>query len=353
MESKSRLKQRLARLFQSSTAPLLRAPCNHSATSRSIFSSSSAAGSTSSRRSASTDIVVDPVFLVRRNGATSSSTPPPPFLTGKVDRSLSLPLSLPAGLDCGGCRPAARTASERDLAKNIHKKKKDYGVAGVAEGNACPPASPSSPKKIQLRSVNNRADQDQKNKTPTPTTTKKKSRRKKKLLSNGYGFSSSSSSEEFEFSSSDDEDDEEEADSNFFSSRSFSSDSSGFYRRPSSNRNRTKKKKEKEKKKLSGRPPRHSRDGFQPVISVVPSKKKVEEEEEEEEEKSGFPVTKRSKDPYADFRDSMVEMIVERQMFGAKDLEQLLRSYLSLNSPHHHPVILRAFADISEVLFGH
>ncbi|KAJ6818414.1 transcription repressor OFP7-like [Iris pallida] len=353
MESKSRLKQRLARLFQSSTAPLLRAPCNHSATSRSIFSSSSAAGSTSSRRSASTDIVVDPVFLVRRNGATSSSTPPPPpFLTGKVDRSLSLPLSLPAGLDCGGCRPAARTASERDLAKNIHhKKKKDYGAAGVAEGNACPPASPSSRKKIQLRSVNNRADQDQKNKTPTPTAKKKKSRRKKKLLSNGYGFSSSSSSEEFEFSSSDDHDDDEEADSNFFSSsRSFSSDSSGFYRRPSSNR--TKKKKEKEKKKLSGRPPRHSRDGFQPVISVVPSKKKVEEEEEEEE-KSGFPVTKRSKDPYADFRDSMVEMIVERQMFGAKDLEQLLRSYLSLNSPHHHPVILRAFADISEVLFGH
>jgi uncharacterized protein (TIGR01568 family) len=48
----------------------------------------------------------------------------------------------------------------------------------------------------------------------------------------------------------------------------------------------------------------------------------------------------------------MVEMVVSRQMFGAAELERLLRSYLSLNAPRHHPVILQAFSDIWVVLHG-
>ena len=60
----------------------------------------------------------------------------------------------------------------------------------------------------------------------------------------------------------------------------------------------------------------------------------------------------RSRDPYADFRASMVEMVVSRQMFGAVELERLLRSYLSLNAPRHHPVILQAFSDIWVILHG-
>uniref|UniRef100_A0A0A9FHK9 Transcription repressor n=1 Tax=Arundo donax TaxID=35708 RepID=A0A0A9FHK9_ARUDO len=48
----------------------------------------------------------------------------------------------------------------------------------------------------------------------------------------------------------------------------------------------------------------------------------------------------------------MVEMIVGRQLFGPPELERLLRSYLSLNAPRHHPVILQAFSDIWVVLHG-
>lgn len=81
------------------------------------------------------------------------------------------------------------------------------------------------------------------------------------------------------------------------------------------------------------------RDGFRPVVSAA-----------EEQLRKGFAVVKRSRDPYADFRSSMVEMIVGRQLFAAPELERLLRSYLSLNAPRHHPVILQAFSDIWVVL---
>ncbi|XP_060675064.1 uncharacterized protein LOC132804517 isoform X3 [Ziziphus jujuba] len=39
----------------------------------------------------------------------------------------------------------------------------------------------------------------------------------------------------------------------------------------------------------------------------------------------------------------MVEMIVEKQIFSAKDLAQLLQCFLSLNSHHHHKVIVEVF----------
>ncbi|KAL0427095.1 UNVERIFIED_CONTAM: Transcription repressor OFP8 [Sesamum latifolium] len=61
-------------------------------------------------------------------------------------------------------------------------------------------------------------------------------------------------------------------------------------------------------------------------------------------------VVKRSSDPYSDFRTSMVEMIVEKQLFEAKDLENLLRCFLSLNSYHHHKVIIQVFSEIWEAL---
>ncbi|XP_039036574.1 transcription repressor OFP8-like [Hibiscus syriacus] len=67
--------------------------------------------------------------------------------------------------------------------------------------------------------------------------------------------------------------------------------------------------------------------------------------------KDSFAVVKRSSNPYNDFRTSMVEMIVERQMFGAEDLEQLLQCFLSLNSHHHHRIIIEVFTQIWETLF--
>ncbi|OVA17462.1 Ovate protein family [Macleaya cordata] len=56
-----------------------------------------------------------------------------------------------------------------------------------------------------------------------------------------------------------------------------------------------------------------------------------------------FAVVKRSSDPHSDFRTSMVEMIIEKQIFAAEDLEKLLQCFLSLNSSHHHRVIVEVF----------
>lgn len=65
-----------------------------------------------------------------------------------------------------------------------------------------------------------------------------------------------------------------------------------------------------------------------------------------------FAVVKKSKDPYEDFRTSMVEMIVERQIFAAAELQQLLQCFLSLNSRHHHKVIVQVFLEIYATLFS-
>ncbi|KAG5233557.1 transcription repressor OFP [Salix suchowensis] len=59
-----------------------------------------------------------------------------------------------------------------------------------------------------------------------------------------------------------------------------------------------------------------------------------------------FAVVKFSVDPQRDFKDSMVEMIVENNIRGSKDLEDLLACYLSLNSKEYHDIIVKAFEKI-------
>ncbi|KAE8705857.1 Transcription repressor OFP6 [Hibiscus syriacus] len=68
--------------------------------------------------------------------------------------------------------------------------------------------------------------------------------------------------------------------------------------------------------------------------------------------KDSFAVVKSSDDPYTDFRASMVEMIVEREIFEAKELEQLLQCFLSLNSHHHHRIIVEVFTEICKTMFS-
>ncbi|KAJ9564409.1 hypothetical protein OSB04_000375 [Centaurea solstitialis] len=68
--------------------------------------------------------------------------------------------------------------------------------------------------------------------------------------------------------------------------------------------------------------------------------------------KESFAVVKRSEDPYDDFKRSMMEMIMEKQMFEENDLEQLLQCFLSLNSRFHHGVIVEAFSEIWEAMFS-
>ncbi|XP_009364515.2 transcription repressor OFP7-like [Pyrus x bretschneideri] len=62
-------------------------------------------------------------------------------------------------------------------------------------------------------------------------------------------------------------------------------------------------------------------------------------------------VVKKSEDPYEDFRRSMMEMIMEKQIFEAKELEELLHCFLTLNSRHYQDVIVEAFSEIWELLF--
>ncbi|KAF9680102.1 hypothetical protein SADUNF_Sadunf06G0085300 [Salix dunnii] len=57
-------------------------------------------------------------------------------------------------------------------------------------------------------------------------------------------------------------------------------------------------------------------------------------------------VVKSSFDPQKDFRESMVEMIVENNIKSSKDLENLLACYLSLNSDEYHDLIIKVFKQI-------
>ncbi|XP_059626390.1 transcription repressor OFP2 [Cornus florida] len=59
-----------------------------------------------------------------------------------------------------------------------------------------------------------------------------------------------------------------------------------------------------------------------------------------------FAIVKSSFDPQRDFRESMMEMIVENNIRASKDLEELLACYLSLNSNEYHDLIVKAFEQI-------
>ncbi|KAG9151034.1 hypothetical protein Leryth_003141 [Lithospermum erythrorhizon] len=59
-----------------------------------------------------------------------------------------------------------------------------------------------------------------------------------------------------------------------------------------------------------------------------------------------FAVVKASVDPEKDFRDSMMEMIIENNIRTSKELEDLLACFLSLNSDEYHDLIIKAFEQI-------
>lgn len=63
-------------------------------------------------------------------------------------------------------------------------------------------------------------------------------------------------------------------------------------------------------------------------------------------------VVKESDDPLGDFRRSMLQMIVEKEIVDKDGLCELLKRFLALNSPLHHHLILRAFAEIWDGVFA-
>ncbi|XP_047339568.1 transcription repressor OFP6-like [Impatiens glandulifera] len=87
----------------------------------------------------------------------------------------------------------------------------------------------------------------------------------------------------------------------------------------------------------------HEKPSSSSSAAAAARRRKVEE---------SYVVAKTSRDPYRDFRESMVEMIVEKKIKGAEDLEKLLESFLGLNDSYYHQVILHAFSDICEALFS-
>ncbi|XP_020573026.1 transcription repressor OFP1-like [Phalaenopsis equestris] len=59
-----------------------------------------------------------------------------------------------------------------------------------------------------------------------------------------------------------------------------------------------------------------------------------------------FVVVKFSSDPESDFRESMLEMIFQNNLWASKDLEELLSCYLYFNSDEYHDLIVQAFKQI-------
>ncbi|KAF8393366.1 hypothetical protein HHK36_021609 [Tetracentron sinense] len=259
------------------------------------------------------DIIERPVFIAenRRDFHQIEPLSPKVPIFPSICRSRCSETMEVAGNDCSVIHKVLqrRKVSQRNL----------FFVLGDTEGRTCPPASPISPlNEFQEIKTKERKKKQKKNKN----THKKKSNR----------FSSSSAETNGNggwFSSEEDIDDETET---FFTSKSFFSDSSGGRNNRSSRR-----KISETRRRRAVR--RNSEMGHCPFAI----KGKVQE---------SFALVKCSRDPHSDFRTSMVEMIIEKQIFAAEDLEQLLQCFLSLNSSHHHRIIVEVFSEIWEALFS-
>ncbi|KAG6779843.1 hypothetical protein POTOM_016244 [Populus tomentosa] len=57
-------------------------------------------------------------------------------------------------------------------------------------------------------------------------------------------------------------------------------------------------------------------------------------------------VVKDSDDPFQHFKNSMSQMILEKNIYSKDHLEELLNCFLELNSPCQHDVIVQAFTEI-------
>ncbi|XP_060177071.1 transcription repressor OFP8-like [Lycium barbarum] len=63
-------------------------------------------------------------------------------------------------------------------------------------------------------------------------------------------------------------------------------------------------------------------------------------------------VEKDSDDPYVDFRQSMLQMILAKEIYSKEELRELLNCFLQLNSPYYHGIIVRAFTEIWHCVFA-
>ncbi|KAL5576988.1 hypothetical protein UlMin_018687 [Ulmus minor] len=73
---------------------------------------------------------------------------------------------------------------------------------------------------------------------------------------------------------------------------------------------------------------------------------KKERAEQSKTELDSFAVVKCSYNPQKDFKDSMVEMIMEKKISKPEELEELLACYLTLNSDEYHDLIIKVFRQV-------
>ncbi|KAF3440818.1 hypothetical protein FNV43_RR19104 [Rhamnella rubrinervis] len=209
---------------------------------------------------------------------------------------------------------------------------------------------------------------------PPPSAEKKKRRVKKKRTTARFRMSTSSAESGLFSSDGYDDVDDEETETLVSSSRSFSTDSSSEFNphletiREAATvdfRSQRRKKKVKKPKRRAAKGGSKARNEAKKSGSTWLSASSPESESParlsmfqklipctvEGKVRESFAVVKKSEDPYVDFKRSMMEMIMEKQMFNDKDLEQLLHCFLSLNSRHHQGIIVQAFSEIWEALF--
>ncbi|XP_068653585.1 transcription repressor OFP8-like [Aristolochia californica] len=204
----------------------------------------------------------------------------------------------------------------------------------------CPPAPPTSPLNScrRMQEIDESVEKGKRKEKPRKMRSCRSVKDGKKSFRGKENFDmmvpSTSSADSYCFFSSEEER-EVEGMETLFSRKSFSSDSSweSHRRRRLALRRRTRRRKTK---------PRKENSNTDAQLSDLPARARV---------KGSFAVVKRSRDPHADFRSSMVEMIMEKKIFGAQELEQLLYCFLSLNSACHHRAILEVFEEICEALF--
>ncbi|CAI9753013.1 unnamed protein product [Fraxinus pennsylvanica] len=272
---------------------------------------------------------------------------------------------------CGwASKPDATITSDEDCTRSEpqefkwQKEEKWHVVAKIYEEKA-------PRQKVYNSSVSGGSDDDDltfaaPRALPPPSAAEKKKRRgkkKKKNIPSRLRISTSSADSGW-FSSEGgvsvgDERDEEETETLVSSSISFSTDSSSEFNprlhpiqeapfSPKPHR-RNKRRVAKTSKRSISRPSVSAAEGEIPArLSMF---KKMIPCSVDGKVKESFAIVKRSKDPYEDFKNSMMEMILEKQMFEEKDLEQLLQCFLSLNSSNYHGIIVQAFSEIWEEIF--
>ncbi|XP_009356680.2 transcription repressor OFP7 [Pyrus x bretschneideri] len=284
------------------------------------------------------------------NPVPSLATAPTPPLPSKTHHHSS---SIKRHVLLCGCRPRPtlsddeRRESTPDLHKfewdredkwhvvgkvyDINPRRKIYTSSASPDSNANDSVSPPPSSAIE---------KEQKKKTRR--VNRKKKRTTSRIRISTSSFETGLSSSEGSGGGFDDGEETKTLVSTRSSSRSLSTDSSPLTRRRKKKRSSSAARRSVSRKSAAGEseavPARLSM--FQRLIPC-----RVEGKVRE-----SFAVVKKSEDPYEDFKRSMMEMVLEKQMFEERELEQLLHCFLSLNSREHHRVIVEAFTEIWEGL---